>query len=92
MRGAVLYGPRDLRFEERETPKVRHLADHSGEILPPAKRQVNESDRVGGCSREWLAISLTSGQKRVNACSGAKLLRCRSPFYLCLEHVDNLGA
>jgi hypothetical protein len=20
------------------------------------------------------------------------LLHCRSPFYLCLEHVDNLGA
>src|SRR5207302_8464084 len=23
---------------------------------------------------------------------GANLLHCRSPFYLCLEHVDNLGA
>ena len=22
MRGAVLYGPRDVRFEERETPKI----------------------------------------------------------------------
>src|SRR5579864_5535421 len=22
----------------------------------------------------------------------ANLLHCRSPFYLCLEHVDNLGA
>jgi len=22
----------------------------------------------------------------------ATLLRCRSPFYLCFEHVDNLGA
>ena len=25
-------------------------------------------------------------------CCGANLLHCRSPFYLCLEHVDNLGA
>ena len=24
--------------------------------------------------------------------SGANLLHCRSPFYLCFEHVDNLGA
>jgi len=23
---------------------------------------------------------------------GATLLHCRSPFYLCFEHVDNLGA
>ena len=23
---------------------------------------------------------------------GANLLHCRSPFYLCFEHVDNLGA
>ena len=23
---------------------------------------------------------------------GANLFHCRSPFYLCLEHVDNLGA
>jgi threonine dehydrogenase-like Zn-dependent dehydrogenase len=22
MRGAVLYGPRDIRFEDRETPKI----------------------------------------------------------------------
>src|SRR5579862_5608530 len=25
-------------------------------------------------------------------CSGANLLHCPSHFYLCLEHVDNLGA
>src|ERR1700719_142154 len=25
-------------------------------------------------------------------CCGANLLHCRSPFYLCLKHVDNLGA
>src|SRR5271169_7158366 len=25
-------------------------------------------------------------------CYGANLLHCQSPFYLCLEHVDNLGA
>jgi hypothetical protein len=25
-------------------------------------------------------------------CNGANLLHCRSPFCLCLEHVDNLGA
>jgi hypothetical protein len=25
-------------------------------------------------------------------CCGANLLHCRSPFYLCLEHVDNLEA
>src|ERR1700722_20057628 len=25
-------------------------------------------------------------------CHGANLFHCRSPFYLCLEHVDNLGA
>src|ERR1022692_2251734 len=25
-------------------------------------------------------------------CCGANLLHCRSPFYLCFEHVDNLGA
>src|SRR4051795_3296296 len=24
--------------------------------------------------------------------SDANLLHCRSPFYLCFEHVDNLGA
>src|ERR1700730_4437750 len=28
----------------------------------------------------------------LHCCSGANLLHCRSPFYLCLEHVDNLGA
>src|ERR1700730_4975117 len=28
---------------------------------------------------------------RLHGC-GANLLHCRSPFYLCLEHVDNLGA
>src|ERR1700676_3335314 len=28
----------------------------------------------------------------LRCCSGANLLHCRSPFYLCLEHVDNLGA
>ena len=27
MRGAVLYGPRDVRFEERETPKITTPAD-----------------------------------------------------------------
>ncbi len=27
MRGAVLYGPRDLRFEERETPKIVEPTD-----------------------------------------------------------------
>src|SRR5207248_10494152 len=25
-------------------------------------------------------------------CRGANLFHCRSPFYLCFEHVDNLGA
>ena len=25
-------------------------------------------------------------------CYAANLLHCRSPFYLCFEHVDNLGA
>src|SRR2546427_5765666 len=25
MRGAVLYGPRDVRFEERETPKITNI-------------------------------------------------------------------
>ena len=28
----------------------------------------------------------------LRCCSGASLLHCRSPFYLCLEHLDNLGA
>src|SRR5271169_5416084 len=28
----------------------------------------------------------------LRCCSGASLLHCRSPFYLCFEHVDNLGA
>jgi hypothetical protein len=28
----------------------------------------------------------------LRCCSGANLLHCRSPFYLCFEHVDNLGA
>ena len=27
MRGAVLYGPRDVRFEERDTPKITHTTD-----------------------------------------------------------------
>src|SRR5438309_11442185 len=27
MRGAVLYGPRDVRFEERETPKIMKVTD-----------------------------------------------------------------
>jgi threonine dehydrogenase-like Zn-dependent dehydrogenase len=27
MRGAVLYGPRDVRFEERETPKIMKPTD-----------------------------------------------------------------
>src|SRR5437763_60096 len=27
MRGAVLYGPRDMRFEERETPKIVEPTD-----------------------------------------------------------------
>ncbi len=25
-------------------------------------------------------------------CAGATVFHCRSPFYLCFEHVDNLGA
>ena len=28
----------------------------------------------------------------LHGCRGATLLRCRSPFYLCFEHVGNLGA
>jgi threonine dehydrogenase-like Zn-dependent dehydrogenase len=27
MRGAILYGPRDVRFEERETPKIMKPMD-----------------------------------------------------------------
>ncbi len=27
MRGAILYGPRDVRFEERETPKIMKPTD-----------------------------------------------------------------
>ena len=27
MRGAVLYGPRDIRFEDRETPKIIEPTD-----------------------------------------------------------------
>jgi len=27
MRGAVLYGPRDIRFEDRETPKIVEPTD-----------------------------------------------------------------
>jgi len=27
MQGAVLYGPRDVRFEERETPKITKPTD-----------------------------------------------------------------
>ena len=27
MRGAVLYGPRDIRFEDRETPKIEEPTD-----------------------------------------------------------------
>jgi len=27
MQGAVLYGPRDVRFEEREVPKIMKLTD-----------------------------------------------------------------
>src|SRR5271156_6773312 len=28
----------------------------------------------------------------LRCCSGANLLHCRSPYLLCFEHVDNLGA
>ena len=31
MRGAVLYGPRDVRFEERDIPKILKDADRSTE-------------------------------------------------------------
>ena len=27
MRGALLYGPRDIRFEDRETPRIEELTD-----------------------------------------------------------------
>jgi hypothetical protein len=31
MQGAVLYGPRDLRFEEREVPKIIKSTDAAAE-------------------------------------------------------------
>src|SRR3982750_2833006 len=33
MRGAVLYGPRDVRFEERESPKIVEPTDLDGQEL-----------------------------------------------------------
>jgi hypothetical protein len=36
MRGAVLYGPRDVRFEERDLPKILKPTDASSKSLPRA--------------------------------------------------------
>lgn len=45
MRGAVLYGPKDLRFEERETPTILKPTDAVVRISatcarPPPRKQV----------------------------------------------------
>ena len=36
MRGAVLYGPRDVRFEERDVPRIIKLTDAIIRIAAPA--------------------------------------------------------
>ena len=40
MKGAVLYGPRDVRFEERDTPKIVGPTPHTqvAEVLTIASR------------------------------------------------------
>jgi threonine dehydrogenase-like Zn-dependent dehydrogenase len=51
MRGAVLYGPHDIRFEDRETPKIVEPTDA---VIRIAVTCVCGSDlwgRIGGCNR-----------------------------------------
>ncbi len=44
MQGAVLYGPRDIRFEERETPKIVEPTD--AVIRIAVRREEEEPPRV----------------------------------------------
>jgi len=47
MRGAVLYGPHDMRFEDRETPKIVDPSDAVIRMLHGASTNLNsDSDFV----------------------------------------------
>ena len=63
MRGAVLYGPRDVRFEDRETPKI----DRADRRCDPHGRDVRL--RIGP-----LAVSGPATDRRSDA-DGARVLR-----------------
>ena len=50
MRGTVLYGPRDIRFEDRETPRIEQPTDAVIRIARPACAG-RTCGRTGACSR-----------------------------------------
>jgi hypothetical protein len=58
----------------------------SGLIRPARRNQLLRSPRSSPM------VSLCCEILLLGFAASANLLHCRSPFYLCLEHVDNLGA
>src|SRR5271166_4126767 len=82
---AARHGPEHFlqRFRSRaDTLLQLYLANFIHHAVPAVAISQIQSD--GQC---WLRTIFTLLAHR-----GANLLHCRSPFYLCLEHVDTLGA
>ena len=63
MRGAILYGPRDVRFEERPSPRIvkTHGRDHQGLGYLRAPRQIFSARSVYPQKR-LDAAELTAGR------------------------------
>jgi len=71
MRGAVLYGPRDVRFEEREVPK----------IVKPTDAVIRISSACV-CGSDLWAVSWHSADCSTHA-DGARILRHRGGSGAC---------
>src|SRR6202790_3388536 len=91
-----------MRPDFHRDPTPRHRAEDFAQCFRTRTDSLFPPNLAGFIHHAVPAVAISQiqsdGQLRLKnipalrCCSGANLLHCRSPFYLCLEHVDNLGA
>src|SRR6201988_1636842 len=94
--------PRRMRPDFQRDPLVRHLAEDFAQCFRMRATSLLQLYLAGFVQHAVPAVAISQIQSdgqfllrnipALPACYGANLLHCRSPFYLCFEHVDNLGA
>jgi hypothetical protein len=91
-----------MRPDFQPDPAVRHLAEDFAQRFRIRAHALLQLYLAGFLQHAVPAVAISQIQSNgqfllqnipaLRCCSGANLLHCRSPFYLCFEHVDNLGA